>query len=302
MFSWAGLELDFRAEEAFRPPAFLGSMLRGALGAALKRGVCVMRLRDCTGCPLEHACIYTTIFETRPTPGAGLMRLYDRAPHPFVIVAPLGGERSETGFRAGVRLFGDAIRAAPFVLRAFEEAAARGFGVERRRHHLVAAAGEADGALWRPGETYPLPRGAGAPEPWPDHVRLRFPTPLRLKRDNRLVTPEALDGPLLAMSAVRRYGLLAGFFGGGTDGLDFTALKAASERTRLTDRRLVWRDLFRRSSRQDARLGIGGIMGEATLDLADARELAPILAWAPLIHVGKGASMGLGQVEAMAVA
>lgn len=121
---------------------------------------------------------------------------------------------------------------------------------------------------------------------------------MRLKREGRLVTPEALDGPTLVMNAVRRTGLLATFFGDGAAGLDFKALKAEAAATRLTRKRVSWRDLTRRSSRQRAELGIGGIVGEARLHLGGSRRLAEILAWAPLLHVGKGATMGLGQVEA----
>jgi hypothetical protein len=42
---------------AGRFPAFPGSAWRGAFGHALKRTVCVMRLRPCAGCPLERSCI-----------------------------------------------------------------------------------------------------------------------------------------------------------------------------------------------------------------------------------------------------
>ena len=288
--------MRFEPEEGFRKPEFAGSMLRGAFGGALKRTVCVMRLRDCAGCPLEHACVYTTVFETRPSPGRGLMTRYDRAPHPYVLVTPLGGGPAE-GLDAGLRVFGPARGSLPFLLRAFEEAGARGFGPGRVRHRLAEVRDEDGGVLWRPGEAYPVAPEGPAPAAVGRRVRLRLRSPLRMTRDGRLVTPEALTARDVLMSGVRRLGLLAGFFGSGSDGLDFRGLKAEAEVARIIDARLRWKDLFRRSTRQDARLGIGGILGEATLDLGEATGLREAFAWAPIIHLGKATSMGLGQVE-----
>jgi len=156
MLSTIHLDLDFEAQGTFTAPAFAGSMLRGAFGAALKRTVCVMRLRDCDGCPLERACIYTTVFETRPPAEAGVMRLYERAPQPFILEAPETDQTDAPTQRApgsilamSVRLFGEAARAAPFVLRAFEDAGQRGFGAARTPHVLIEARDGAGATVWR---------------------------------------------------------------------------------------------------------------------------------------------------------
>ena len=297
MFDWSGHVLEFEAAGPWRPPEFPGSMLRGAFGSALKRLACVMRLRDCSGCPLEFACVYTSIFETRPPPGAGVMTRYDRAPHPFVLVVGLD-EAGESGrLSVGVRLFGEATRAAPFALRALEDAAARGLGASRTPFRLVAAGPEGERPTPWTGGTWLPARPRNAPPPWPETTHVRFATPLRLKRDGRLLTPETLTGPDIAMTLVRRLGLLATFFGRDGAGLDFPSLKAAAARVRLLEPKVVWRDLFRRSSRQNARLGIGGVVGSARLDLGPDETLRRVMAWAPVLHVGKGASMGLGRVE-----
>lgn len=304
MIDWSGHFLEFEAVEPWRPPEFAGSMLRGAFGAALKRLVCVMRLRDCTGCPLEHACVYTTVFETRPPPEAGVMTRYDRAPHPFVLVLDLDETAPSPDrpgrLRAGLRLFGEATRAAPFVLRALEDAASHGLGASRTPFRLIAAGVEGEPAAPPPAGAWPPARRGPAPDAWPRRVRIRFVTPLRLKRDGRLLTPETLTAPDVVMSLVRRFGLLATFFGREPVELDFAALKTAAQDARLLEPRLFWRDLFRRSSRQQARLGIGGVIGEAVLDLGDHEALRAVMGWAPLLHVGKGATMGLGRVEALA--
>ncbi len=302
MLARLNLTLHFVADRPYTGPAFGGSMLRGAFGLALKRTVCVMRLRECTGCTLEHACLYTTIFETRPNPEVALMRNYQRAPHPFLLaVAPPREElaRRETGgaLQVNVRLFGDAARAAPFVLKAFEEAGRTGFGAARTPHELTRVTG-ADGAtLWQTGATFrPLRPDTAQPAPVARWSKWRFISPVRLKKDGKLVGAAELQAADLCMSVVRRLGLLAGFFGEGTASLDFQALKLAAEKASIVGKSLQWRELRRYSSRQSMELAMGGLTGELTLDHGGDEALAQVLAWAPVLHVGKAATMGLGEV------
>lgn len=305
MLNSVSLTLEFQALAPFNAPAYAGSMLRGAFGAALKRTVCVMRLRDCEGCPLERACVYTTLFETRPPVEAGVMRLYQRAPQPFVLGASGTPPDAPTVRRApgerlvvSVRLFGDAVGAAPFVLRAFKDAGQRGFGSARTPHALMVARDGSGTTVWRKGGAFaPVRPDKTIPAPLPDRTRWRIITPMRLKREGKLLTPDTLTAGDIVMAVVRRLGLLATFFGDKPVDMDFRALKAAARQSRLDEATLSWRELVRRSSRQKATLSMGGIVGDTVVDLGGDAGLAAALAWAPLIHVGKGASMGLGRVE-----
>ncbi len=278
-------------------------MLRGIFGHALKRVVCAMRLRDCTGCPLEYACTYTTIFETRPRPDAGIMTRYKRAPHPFVLVTDMRHARArQTGHNARIhfklRLFGDACKAAPFVLRAFEEAGQYGFGKEKTRFSLSSiATSEESGTPWTGEGHYPEPVMQGAPNPLGTSAIFHFRTPLRIKTAGRFCTSESFDPGALAMAMTRRLGLINAFFGHSDDGPDFKALKQESSRLVLLDANLRWHQLRRYSSRQKSSQAIGGLLGSIKLDMTGCPQLRHILAWLPVLHVGKGTSMGLGRVE-----
>jgi len=241
------------------------------------------------------------------------MTRYTRAPHPFVLSTRLeqqnatdSTEKHELGrtLDCVMRLFGKARHAAPFVLRAFEEAGKHGFGWDNTPFTLQAVCpesafhrqGQAAGG-WQAGQPFPAPKIEPVPEPLPETVHLRFLTPLRLPRAGKLSTVENFDPATFSMAVVRRVGLLATFFGDeGKTGLDFTALKAESTKIRLVEKHLRWQKLFRYSSRQKARQSVGGLVGSAGLDLAGAPGLRQVLAWAPVVHVGKGTSMGLGQV------
>lgn len=303
MLSRLSLSLNFDADRPFRGLGFGGSMLRGAFGAALKRTVCVMRQGDCAGCALEYACIYTTLFETRPNPESGLMRRYERAPHPFLLaVAPPVSKKMPQGGNGALivrlRLFGDAGKALPFVLKSFEEAGKVGFGAARVPHKLTFVSHEDGEVIWRSGENFkPVKSDDSAPPPLARITRWRFISPVRLKREGRLVTAEQFEGHDLCMAVVRRLGLLTGFFGSGPLSADFAALKVAALRARITAKALEWYEIRRFSARQHMELGMGGLIGELTLDHGGDPELAAALAYAPLIHVGKGATMGLGEVH-----
>jgi hypothetical protein len=82
----------FAAEQPMRLPEHLGSTWRGGFGHALKRSVCIQRLRPCPGCPMAQAGLYPLVFETEPGPEARKMRRYERVPHPYVL-APDGWGR-----------------------------------------------------------------------------------------------------------------------------------------------------------------------------------------------------------------
>ncbi|MFC3118261.1 CRISPR system precrRNA processing endoribonuclease RAMP protein Cas6 [Jhaorihella thermophila] len=291
---WIRFSLEPQAP--FRAPAFDGSMLRGGFGHALRRLVCVMRQRDCAGCPLESGCMYVRLFETRSDWAAE--GRYRRAPHPFVLRGNLRDRRGEPVERIDFRmtLFGAALADAPFVARAVEEAAARGFGPDRTRFALreIAVAGQ---AARTPEQGYPLPAPAEDPPPLPERVRMVFVTPVRLTRQGRPVDAGTLDGPTLGRAILRRVGLMATFHGQGADALDFAALSAEADAVRIVDRNLRWRKLVRRSARQKARQAIGGIVGEVSVDFADAPGIGELARWLPAMHLGKGTSMGLGQVE-----
>jgi len=59
--------------------------------------------------------------------------------------------------------------------------------------------------------------------------------------------------------------------------------------------RLTWSDLARYSNRQERRVPMGGLVGTCEVDDPDGSRYPWWLA-ASLVHVGKGASMGLGRV------
>jgi CRISPR-associated endoribonuclease Cas6 len=304
MLPTLSLDLVFEALDPVEIPVFSGSVWRGAFGYALKRVACVMRLRPCEGCPLETSCVYTQLFDTRPLRGHGLFGRVSRAPHPFAIAPAVERASLLPGEQFGLRvtLIGHAARWMPVALRAYEEAAARGIGPGRGRL-VLAEARDMDGEIaWRPGEPLVSSTATSAPlPPSPRQARLSVRTPLRLRRGGRLVGPAEFTAADLVMAIARRASELCEHYGAGPITADFKKLKAVAGRVTITRRNLEWREYQRYSTRQHQRLAMGGVVGDADLDLAaagdGAAELWPFLMLGAVIGAGKGTTMGFGAYE-----
>src|SRR5579883_1049066 len=117
-----------------RLPGYTGSAWRGGFGLALRRAVCITRLKECSGCPLQAQCIYPYIFETPAGNNGGILADYDRVPNPFVL-APDWRDVGDlvTGAVVAVRLvlIGRAIEHTALARQALVEAAWRGIGPDR---------------------------------------------------------------------------------------------------------------------------------------------------------------------------
>jgi len=281
----------------WRSPVFPGSMLRGAFGHSLKQIVCVMRNRGCEGCQLEYSCIYTQMFETRPHKNKNIMRKYTRIPHPFVLVVDMVADRTTTGILSfGIRLFGEAGRYSPFCIRAFHNALARGLSRNKDKFTLDTIIAGGKRYQISQGDEYPPPVIQSAPTALSRKVRFLLRTPLRLASGGKLMTPESFDASVFVAAAVRRYGLLNQFYGY-AEQPDFKLLKKECMKVKLLSSSLEWTKLMRYSSRQNKLNSMGGLCGTIELDIGSSSELGSILAWLPIINLGKATSMGLGRVE-----
>lgn len=287
----------------FRPVAepiqagYHGSMMRGAFGHALRRLACVMRRPDCHGCPIEQSCIYTSIFEPRVPPSAAIMAKYPRAPNPFVLIVDPADPGESGEIHVGLRLFGPAIAQHAVIVHAFREAAASGLGSRRLPYRLDRiVAGEQ--AMEATDAGCPPPAIQGPPAALTGGATWDIVTPMRLTVAGRPMTPDRVDVSAVAMGILRRAGLMLSFYGPETPLPDFHGLKDRSRNLRLCDNDLRWHELHRRSNRQKATQSISGLVGRIGIDCTDAPEWGRWLAWAPILHLGKNTSMGLGRLVA----
>lgn len=297
----ARYRLTFRAAVDLRLPAYTGSAWRGAFGRTLKRLVCVTREPACPACLLYRSCIYPYVFETPPDPGVGKLTQYPAAPHPYILIPQDRGGAVTAGqtLLLEVTLFGHGNRHLPYVIHALHQAGQHGLGPDRGALELQRVT-QAEGAGWRsiytPGADFaPLPPVVPVAPPAPSRLTLRFLTPLRLTGEGRLVSKDRFRFHLLFSSLLRRISLLTAFHTDAPLETDFAGLTQAARTVELASARLRWHDWTRYSSRQDALIQMGGLVGEIELDGANLEPFWPYLWLGQWTHAGKGAVMGLGR-------
>ncbi len=303
-FPLARYRLEWQASTPIRLPDYAGSMLRGAFGHALRQLACMTKQKECTGCPLLSTCPYPAIFAP-PPPALHALQKFSQIPVPYIIEPPDWGARqvdAGESFAFHLVLVGRALRELPLIILAWRRALARGVGAGDGAADLVRVVHCGD---MRETEIHRPDSGALAPHPQQvtygaaknagnacGELTLRFSTPLRLQKNGRALRPEQLDARTLLMALVRRANLLAEFHADGALVEDFSSLLAASAAIH-DDRKLVWRDWTRYSSRQQQKMVLGGAVGDWTI-IGPLIPFVPFLRLGEWLHVGKEAAFGLG--------
>lgn len=139
-FRVAKFRFTICAKDHIRFPAYKGAVFRGGFGYAFRRVVCVIKGKDCDECLLKQKCIYSYIFETPPPEDTGMLRLYPKVPHPFVIEPPVTEKQTFAPgeeFSFHLILIGNAIDYLPYFIYTFTELGKTGIGQGRGKYDLV---------------------------------------------------------------------------------------------------------------------------------------------------------------------
>lgn len=295
---------EFQAIEPIELPPYSGSSWRGLLGYGLRRTVCVTRQQSCDSCLLRGSCAYSVLFES-PSPGSHMQARTNAVPHPFVISPPVQEPRSiaaGASLRLGVTLVGRGLATLPYLIRGFELAGEQGIGKGHGRFalsgvRLERVPGSDDWRLlYRAGEdrlqdVQPEPGSAGTAE---NRVWISLRTPLRIKREGRLIGPGEFTAQQMLQQLRWRIDALARLYGEQKEPVDWSAFDTAAQHVSLAEKRLIWRDWTRYSSRQKELMQMGGLMGDLRLEGEGLAALWPYLWIGQWLHLGKATSMGLG--------
>jgi len=306
----AHYHLTLEALEPLQLPPFKGSALRGGFGHTFKRLVC-FQSRPCgERCELGNTCPYGYIFETTPPEGSQVLRNFDEVPRPFVIEPPSDRRTLvPPGARLtfGLTLVGRGVNYLPYFIAVFKELGQVGLGRTRGRYRLqtidaispytgvIESIYQAENDTIRAVNLVINVEAVTAhAATWPsDHLTLDFLTPTRLKHEGRWV----MQGPpfhVLVKALLGRVSSLAYFHCGQRWETDFRGLIDRAQAVRLADAHTGWVDWERYSGRQEQRVKMGGLVGQATYE-GDLHDYLPLLALGELVHVGKGTVFGNGQ-------
>ncbi|SRR5579875_2250 len=324
------LRVELRALEPQLVAGFVGSALHGALGRALYRTACSFRSRaSCRGCTLFDRCAYPALFATAAPSETTLAwaGVNEQAPR-LLALAPepdwhRPNERS-VSLAAGdiipfrLTLVGSAARHLPVLTVALNQLAARGLGrrsgpggepvPDTRRGALALVRITLEGtsrALYQDGRFVLAPyesmlRAVEEPEYRPRSVRIELITPLRLKRNGRIVGHPSPEDFFVALA--RRANLLAALDQGATGRkpVDFQAVKSAASTLQVVESATELVHVWRFSARQQQRMALPGIVGQLRWAGEALGELWPLLKWGELAQVGKATALGFGRYQASA--
>lgn len=128
-------------------------------------------------------------------------------------------------------------------------------------------------------------------------LHVRFLTPTRVTWQGDLLTRPVFH--VLFRNCLRRISSLAYFHHGYELDVDFGGLIRRAEQVHLVRDRTYWVDWERYSSRQEERMRLGGFVGDADFSAAPEvwEAVLPFVLPAPVLHVGKNTTFGLGRVQ-----
>ncbi len=291
-------------------PSWKGSTLRGAFGHALKSTVCTMqRNQKCVDCLLKSQCAYTRLFETFVTePPTRFLKGQISSPRPFILEC----RQSQTEFQPGdelvfnIILLGDIVQYMPYIVFSVYRMAQRGLGARRHPFRLREAYcqqfpdewqklynGDSEQILFSPQPM--LLQQNGTTDSVPKSTEIKFLTPTRIVYRNQLVSEFSFRQ--LTFKMLRRILELAHFYANPDEiNWEFREMLVAADDIKITRRNLHWKDRDRYSNRQKTKLKMGGFTGSMTLE-GDLSPFLDLLAYSEVVHVGKGATFGLGEIE-----
>lgn len=290
--------MEYEVDDPELLPKYLGSSWRGVLGWQMQRLCCPFGPKQtCPDCLIREQCPYHVLYELK-----GDLPGFRDAPRPYILL-PETGAASDRQYLT-ITLIGRAVRTAPLLWKTVQEAARIGLGRERVGFAAHGWKEERPGQGWVDlprAESYRHIQGGvvlrdclcPAPAlPW----AVSLNPPLRLRAQGRYMT--AMDWPVFLSSLAQRLEMLSVIFHHGNPlGMEgWTALKERFAGMGLrAEMTIAWKDWSRYSNRQRKKVPMGGLAGEALIHDAPA-ELWDWLRFACLVHVGKGAVMGLGRI------
>ncbi len=300
-------EFICRFEDEARLPPFKGSTVRGLLGHALKRTVCVLKHQECPDCLLRRDCLYARMFGL-PPPTEKAAANASAEPHPFVLEPPLEEKtvyHPGDTITIGLILFGEINRKLPYFIYAFDEMGKIGMGkrvggklgvfvLQEVRCGKTIVYKDGNSEIKLP-ESLPWlslePAGGGDKF---DQVEVGLVTPLRFQREGHL--EDQLSFEQFIRLALRRASSLLSAFGEGEPVLDYSGLIESAATVETVSADLTWLDWSRYSNRQKKRIPMGGLVGRVIYS-GNLSHFFPFFEFAGRVHLGKNSTFGLGKIE-----
>ena len=256
-----------------KPPYFIGSQLRGALGYALKNVTCINPIYKCDGCFGKEECLYYQFYEETNTF------------HKYRFDFELGKEF----YDFSLYLFDDATTKLPYVLSAIHKMLSEnGFGYSKVKYNnFDIYINDINSYINSQLQIPPNPVKTFQIDNICQDITLKLVTPLRIKKQNRFVRDDNLELKDIINSIYQRQMRL---LGKGHKKFPYEI------KGKIVQKELTYKELTRKSNRQKTTMNLGGIMGYMKIEGLN-KECYEVLKVGELIGVGKQSVFGLGKIE-----
>jgi hypothetical protein len=267
--------------------SYLGSAFRGLMGWQIQAIACPFPARQrpmCKKCIVRQQCpSYILMEDKSPLPG-----LSD-SPRPYILY-PKGIDPKTRLYRLELTLVGDSSRFFPLLVKCMEKGRRIGLGSRRVSYEIQGEFSNHDEL-----KTARLSELLSVPQA--EDIFVFLSTPLRLRKKGIYLAES--DWRFFLETAARRFEALSVLYGNGKPlgNERWMALSALFANAPLPqEENLKWLDYSRRSNHQRREVPMGGLVGKAFFRNTP-EWVRSWFAAASLLHVGKGAAMGLGKIE-----
>ncbi|MFZ5951858.1 MAG: CRISPR system precrRNA processing endoribonuclease RAMP protein Cas6 [Candidatus Rifleibacteriota bacterium] len=304
------ISFKYRNSDAITFPANPANTFRGALGFQLLRIACVQRKtsnQGCRNCDLFSRCAYAKCYETsshhiRGSSSEGS----EDMPHLMVIDSGFPGLQTlapgnEFCFR--VILFGHGIETVPYIIVAARNAGLMGLTRQRVPCELISVVEDGSQAkIWsEENDHLQIPEATQLKVAEPDlsqvatsRINLKFITPVAFK-DKRTGHPTLEpDFARIVGSLMRRYSSFEASEGNDLN-WNYARIAELARKVRLTSINAAPVYWERFSSRQNQRIPISGIIGQATYE-GPVRPFFDLLQAGQIIRCGRSTTFGQGRI------
>jgi len=265
------LTILFKSEQ--NPPYFIGSQLRGAFGYSLKKVTCINPTFRCEECFATANCLYYEFYEAK------------NEAHKYRFDFELGKEFYEFNFY----LFDDACMKLPYVVSALHMMLTQvGLGRDRTTYKEFSMYINDANAFVNSQLKLPLNfiKEFETPKPF-SNVKIKFVTPLRIKKGNRFIRDDSLALKDIVNSIYQRQLQILGK----------PPKKFPYEiHGEIIQKELHYKELTRQSNRQKTTMHLGGIIGEMKIKNIDEKSYH-VLKLGEILACGKSTVFGLGKIE-----
>jgi hypothetical protein len=305
------LAFTYKASGEISFPANPANTFRGALGFQLLRIACVQRktsINGCKKCDLFSRCAYAKCYETGGQHGkSGFAGNNEDLPHLMVIDAGFSGKTNipaGSQFTFKILLFGQGIETIPYIIVAARNAGIMGLTRLRIPCELLKIVEVSSKTkIWSPeNDNLCIPEAKTLKLQEPDlklceeaSINLGFISPVAFK-DKRTGHPTLEpDFSRIIGSLMRRYSSFEASEGNALN-WNFAEIARLARQVRLTGINAAPVYWERFSSRQNQRIPISGIIGQATYE-GPVRPFYDLLQAGEIVRCGRSTTFGQGRIS-----